>query len=114
MLQNSKGITFVEVMFALVIFTVTIAFTTPILILLLKEKQSVDEQLVAYEILQNEFEEIRVLNKGPAPLAEKSIHKVGTTFFIYSEHFEQYIKICVKWQSKNGRDYEECGVLKWV
>lgn len=99
-------------MFALVIFTITIASTVPLLIFVLKEKQTIDEQLAAYEILHNTFEEIRASDKIPE--VENQITKMGTTFEVMIKQAEQQIHMCVQWTGKNGREYEECGVVKWM
>lgn len=111
-LQKCNGFTFVEVMFALVIFTVTIASTVPVLIFAIKEKQTIKEQLAAYEILHNTFEEIRAYNQIPD--IKNQITKRGTTFDINFDQVDEEIHICVQWTGKNGREYDECGVIKWL
>lgn len=110
-MRNCKGFTFAEVMFALVIFTIAIASLVPLIIFVLKEKQTIDEQLYAYEMLHNTFEEIRAFNEIPE--VEKQTTDMGTTFEIKIEQLEEEIQICIRWTGKNGRKYEECGVMKW-
>src|SRR5690606_4320431 len=106
MLQNYKGFTFIEVMFSLVIVTITVASTAPVLFIVLNERQTVADQLAAYEILQNNFEE--ALAKNLKNIYEKTIEKNGTVFSLYSELNEVQLKICVQWDGRNGRAYEEC------
>jgi len=111
-LQKCEGFTFAEVMFALVIFTVTIASTVPLFLFVIKEKQTINEQLIAYEILHNTFEEIRASNN--IPVIDQPIKKMETTFEITIKQTEEKIQICVQWSGKNGREYDECGVMKWI
>ena len=110
-MKKCEGFTFAEVMFALVIFTITIASTVPLFLFVIKEKQTINEQLIAYEILHNTFEEIRVSNKH---IIEQQITKMGTTFEIKMNQTEKDIQICVQWTGKNDREYNECGVLTWI
>lgn len=111
-MQSCKGFTFTEVMFALVVFTVTIASTVPLFLFVIKEKQTINEQLLAYEILHNTFEEIRASND--IPVIEPQTTKRGTTFEITMKQTDEEIQICVQWTGKNGREYDECGVMKWI
>lgn len=109
MLRNCNGFTLIEVLFALVIFTVVIASTASILFIVLNERQSVSEQLIAYEILNNTFEKIRTNNELNLP--EKTIERNGTTYSLSSNKDEVELHICVEWQARNKRAYEECGVI---
>lgn len=112
MLQNYKGFTFVEVMFALVIVTVVVASTAPVLFIVLNERQTVSEQLTAYELLQNTFEEARAMNLNN--ISERTIEKNGTEYSLYSQTTsELHMQICVQWNGRNGRSYEECGVAHY-
>lgn len=108
MSQNCNGFTFVEVMFALVILTLTIASTAPILLIVLNERQTVSEQLTAYEVLHNSIEEIRV-SKGQASLPS-TFERNGTQYTQYTAYFRNHLHVCVQWKGRNKRIYEECGV----
>lgn len=108
MLRNYKGFTFVEIMFALVIITVTVASTAPVLFVILNERQTLAEQLTAYEILHNTFAETKALHLQTIP--EKTIAKNDTEYTLYSQTSDLEMRICVQWNGRNGRTYEECGV----
>lgn len=110
-LRKCEGFTFAEVMFALVIFTITIASLIPLFLFVMKEKQTVREQLIAYEILHNLFEEMRAKNEMPD--VEQKMVKRGTIFEINIVQTDENIHICVEWIGKNEREYDECGVIKW-
>lgn len=111
MFRNENGFTFTEVMFALAILTVTAASTASVLIITLSERESVREQFVAYEILQNTFEEIWITNIHP--VNDKTIEKNGTIYRVRPTTLREQIKICVQWNGSNGREYEECGAMSY-
>lgn len=111
MLQNCDGFTFIEVMFALVILTVTIASTAPVLYVVLNERQTVSEQLIAYEVLHNSIEEFRA-SKGQASLAS-SFERNGTQYEQYTTYLNRDLHVCIHWEGRNKRVYEECGVVSY-
>ena len=111
MFQNYKGFTFIEVMFAIAILAVAIAASTSIFILVLKERQTVAEQLAAYEILHNAFEE-RNAFKQPPDFLKQTIIKNGTVYTLHLHKSDRNVHICINWEGRNGRAYEECGVVR--
>lgn len=108
MLANCKGFTLIEVTISLAMITIIIAATAPLFTTVLQERQTVKQQLFAYEIIQNTLEEYRTTNEEP--IEESSISKDGTDYLLtVRQKTEDMIEICIKWKGKNGRNYEECG-----
>lgn len=111
MLDNSKGISLIEVISALAIVMIVISSLTPFLITIYKQKQWLKQRHDAYEILTNVLEEGRVTNFTPLPTA--TIRKNEIEFLLHSKVVaNETVEFCVSWIGQGGENYEECGYSK--
>lgn len=111
MWRNCKGTSLLEVTFSFALLITVIAVTTPIIDTVMAERKTIQEQLQAYEMIENALVEW-VHGSGHAA-NDVTVEKDGTSYFLTTTFLSpNTLQVCVEWQGRNGRHYYECGTAK--
>ncbi|MBU9712235.1 type II secretion system protein [Evansella tamaricis] len=102
---NNKGFSYIEVMCALLLFSIAVSTILPALVTVQQERLTIRQERYIEEFLNKEIYDLK--SNGNVE-EELSIVNDGVEYQIHSVFSNGRTVICAYWEGGNGRYYERC------
>lgn len=111
-MKKNEGFSLYEVMAAVAVFSIVMTATVPLLIIVYRERITIDEEQQALEMLHNEIE-TWLLSRSVTLPENKTLRTRSTVFHVMTEKSSSNTaRFCISWDGSNERRYEQCGYVK--